>query len=177
MHFHTTKNLNIARQSGISLLIALVFLAGIMLIGMLTYTVSDTQYKQSGNQQFQAAALDSAEAAISIAETWLVSGGKTGNRLNSAFDIGGTSSQGLYAPGTAFDPMVEANWTNSVAIATNPPQQYIIQKTNAGKPFSNPLNDQRTVSTTYNKYRIVARGTSAKGALRIVETSYVLEAD
>lgn len=167
--------LTMQRQSGISLLMALVLLAGIMLIGVLTFNVSDTQFKQSGNQQFQAAALDSAETAVSVAESWLINGGLSGNRLNPAFDIGGTGAQGLYPFGSApFDPMVETNWTNSISVS--PTQQYIIQKTrNAiAKPgFS--CSGSGCVNPTVNVYRIVARGVGAKGAQRIVETTYVLD--
>jgi Tfp pilus assembly protein PilX len=175
MKKYMKRSPDLQRQSGISLLMALVLLAGIMLIGVLTFTVSDTQFKQSGNQQFQATALNSAEAAISIAESWLISGGLSGKRLDPAFDLGGTSAQGLYAFQSApFDPMVETNWTNSISVS--PTQQYIIQKTqNAiAKPgFS--CSGSGCINPTVNVYKIVARGTSAKGAQRIVETTYVLD--
>ncbi len=166
-------------ESGISLLMALIFLAGIMLIGMMTFTVSDTQYKQSGNQQFQAAALDSAETAISTAETWLLAGGLTGNRLNSAFDtipgVAGVCSSGLCPPSVALDPLVDSIWANSVTLNASPPQQYIIQKLNPAPRVKSGYTCKPTFCPRVNSFRVIARGSSAKSAQRIVETTYVLD--
>jgi Tfp pilus assembly protein PilX len=170
------------RQSGISLLMALVMLTGIMMVGVLTYTVSDTQYKQSGNQQFQAAALVATEGALTAAETWLIEGGPKGNRLDSAFDIGGANTKGLYpwqdVPNppqpVPFDLMSESAWAAN-AKQHSPTQQYFIQKTRNAVCKPGFSQNGVCVGPAVNIYRVVARGTSVKGAQRIVETTFVLD--
>jgi Tfp pilus assembly protein PilX len=196
---------NVQRQSGISLLMALVLLAGIMLIGVLSYSVSNTQFKLSGNQQFEAAAMNEAEAALSVAEAWLIAGGSsTGNRRNAAFDqLGCTTvlysgTPGLYrfinpvdancpAPSRAypspreapFDLTIEANWagSNVINVPGQPGQQYMIQKIahNVCKRGNSKDPAGKCVGGGTNIYRVIARGTSPKGAQRIIETTMVLD--
>lgn len=62
------------RQQGATLIITLVILALIMQLGIAAMLASDTQFRLSGNLQFEDMALNRAEAAIAAGESWLATG-------------------------------------------------------------------------------------------------------
>jgi len=101
------------RQSGSTLIISLIILIILMLLGVTAITTSDTQYKLAGNLQFENAAMNNAETAISAAETWLATGTNYNNTaLTTTYDA---ATPHLYPIGVAGDPLT-MTWSDSNSI-------------------------------------------------------------
>lgn len=153
-------------QKGMTLLVALITLVVLMLLGVSAMNASNTMFKLAGNLQFENEAKNRAESALNKAELWLMTG------TNSA-NAGFAASTGAYFSPTAnIDPIVA--WpTNAIQVAQN--EQYIIQRINAAKLSaagnSLALGGQSTSSSNnFNLFRVTARGVSARGASRLVQS-------
>ena len=168
------------KQTGSALIVSLIILIIVMLMGVMAMTTSDTQYKMAGNLQFQDAAMNNAETAISFAEKWLSSGP---NFVSGGFTTYDSATPYLYPPVTAIDPLT-MTWddsnsiqiTDPVTTLQNPSQRYLIQRMSTNNVLigSSSSSGGRT-STACNKvntYRIYARGTSVRGASKIIESYY-----
>lgn len=76
---HTTA-LNRRRQSGSSLVIALIILIVLMILGVGAVMTANSQFKMAGNLQFENQAKNNAENQLATAENWLnTNGGATSN--------------------------------------------------------------------------------------------------
>jgi Tfp pilus assembly protein PilX len=168
------------KQSGSALIVSLIILIVVMLMGVMAMTTSDTQYKMAGNLQFQDAAMNNAETAISFAENWLSAGP---NFISGGFTTYDSATPYLYPPAAAIDPLT-MTWddSNSVQITDpvttlqNPAQRYLIQQMSTNNVLigSGICNGQHCSSACnkVNTYRIFARGTSVRGATKIIESYY-----
>jgi len=179
-------------QRGSTLIISMIMLILLMLLGVAAMNASDTQFKLAGNLQFEDAAMNNAETTINTAEMWL----KTGHNFKNAGLIsdlcGGRSVAYLYpldktvTPATpclsgytspANDPLT-MTWddTNSITAAGNANQRYLIElmSTNnqlVGSGLSLGGHGS-TGCNQVNTYRITARGMSARGATKFVQSYY-----
>jgi Tfp pilus assembly protein PilX len=170
-----------ARQRGATLIIALLILVLIMMIGITAVSTSDTQFKLAGNLQFEDSALNSAESAVTAAESWISTANNFSDPGFTAFDA--TKPQlkplgymaGLVAP--ANSPLTMA-WgdTNSVAIGGNGVQRYYVELMSRNNKLqgSSQVVGGRGGSgcNEVNTYLITARGTSARGATKFVQSFY-----
>jgi len=181
-----------ARQRGATLVIAMLVLVLIMMIGITAISTSDTQYKLAGNLQFEDSALNNAETAVAAAEAWLSTGT---NYRNAAFtavaatanpDPGSDPATPQLLPMTSVaairtarssNPLTVA-WadTNSLAVAANPRQRYRIELMSLNNKLtgSSQVVGGRvsTACNQVNTYLITARGESARGATKLVQTYY-----
>jgi len=176
------------RQSGSTLIVSLIILILVMLVGVTAMTTSKTQYQLAGNLQFEASAMNSTETAINAAESWLATGTNWSDSGFTTYSSANTPE--LYPIGTlaaltapANDPLT-MTWsdTNSVQVADpgtdvlNPNQRYIIElmSTNNRLTGSSQTLGGRSSSgcNQVNTYRITARGASARGAVKFVQSFY-----
>lgn len=168
-------------QSGSTLVISLIILILLMLLGVTAMKTSDTQFQLTGNLQFEDAAMNNTETAINAAEVWLATGT---NFNNAAFTTYSAGTPQLYPTGSlaaltppANDPLT-MTWsdTNSLQVAGNTNQRYIIElmSTNNTLVGSSVATGGRASSACnkVNTYRITARGASARGATKFVQSYY-----
>lgn len=155
------------KQSGSTLIISLVVLIVLMLLGVTAMTVSDTQYRLAGNLQFESFALNNAETAESTAEQWLETNAAT------------TPSAGSYS---LIDPFA-MTWTSSdpvPPVAVSPNQSYVIGFVSRNaSPLAGVGTDCYSPSNEHNfdcvnTYLITARGQSARGATKLVQSYYAV---
>ena len=171
-------------ERGSTLIISLIILILLMLLGITAMNTSDTQFKLAGNLQFEDAAMNNAETAVNAAETWLATGTNFSNAAFTTYNASAGTYQ-LYPIGTlaaltapANDPLT-MTWadTNSLeVVAGNSNQRYIIElmSTNNTLVGSSVTTGGRASSACnkVNTYRITARGASARGATKFVQSYY-----
>ena len=161
-------------QRGASLVVGLVVLGALLLLSLGAITVANTQFKVSGNMQFQNLALTNAESAIATAENWLNT-----NYANPAFDT--LSQPGLYPATNPIDPLT-MTWDDSTSIKLDAAgtQRYAIE---LYMPSRRPPTSSVSQCNTYgavapcsqvNLYRVSARGASTLGAAKVVQTIYAV---
>lgn len=174
MRRHSTFNPH-GRQTGSTLIISLIILIILMLLGVTAIQTSDTQYKLAGNLQFENAAMNNAETAISTAETWLATGT---NYTNAAFTTYDVTTPHLYPIGQLADtaPLTMA-WSDGDSIqVNNTNQRYIIELMSTGNRLavsSQVIGGRASAGCNQvNTYRISARGASARGATKFVRSYY-----
>lgn len=169
-----------ARQSGSTLVISMIVLVVIMLLGTMAMVTSDTQYKLAGNLQFQDAAMNNAETAITTAENWLAS---DTNYADTAFTTYDPSKPHLYPIGylearaAPNNSPLTMDWSDNNSIQVdNDDQRYIIELMSVGNRLS---GSGQTIGgrassgcNQVNTYRITARGASARGTTRFVQSYY-----
>jgi Tfp pilus assembly protein PilX len=172
LRFHT-------RQKGATMIVSMVVLLLIMMIGIASFTTSNTQFKLAGNLQFEDGAMNNAEAAITAAEQWL----SAGTNFNDAgFTTYSAATPQLHPIGHLAGLTAPANnpltmtWSdsNSVQVASN--QRYLIERLSVNNRLS--TSSQATGGRTstgcnqVNIYAITARGQSARGATKLVQSTY-----
>lgn len=163
-----------ARQSGASLVTALIVLGVLALIGMSGVMIANTQFRMAGNLQFQSLAMSDAESALAVAENWLPN-----NFTHGGFATPGTP--GLYPLGAGPDPLTSP-WDDNTSIRVDAAgnQRYMIELYFAGRTLpTNSLVQCNAYGVSapcpkVNVYRISARGASRGGATRIVQTLFVV---
>jgi Tfp pilus assembly protein PilX len=164
-----------ARQAGSSLVVSMIMLAVLMLMGVGAIVVSNTQYRMAGNFQFQNQAMASAESALSQAELWVLA--------NVAHpELAARVSGGHYPVGTGPDPYTMA-WTDATSetVGGLDSQRYIVEVLGANRYL--PASSVKTCPgytlsgpcSRVNVYRITARGTSARGSVKIVQTIFTVQ--
>jgi Tfp pilus assembly protein PilX len=161
-------------ETGSSLVVSMIMLGVLMLMGVGAVVVSNTQYRMAGNFQFQNAAMASAESALSQAEQWV-----SVNHTNTALIA--RVAGGLYPAGTGPDPYTMV-WddTTSEKIDADGTQRYIVEVLAENRVL--PSNSVTTCNVyglsgpcpRVNVYRITARGTSARGSLKLVQTVFTV---
>ena len=167
-----------SRQDGATLVVALILLGVLMLSGLAAMYTSSSQFRMAGNLQYRTAALNQAETAAAAAESWLATGT---NYRSAAFDTYSTTTPYLYPAGYlaahSMDPLTMA-WTdsNSVAVDAAGEQRYLIELLGKDKRVVGSslavAGRSSTACTNVNVYRVSTRGTSARGAARVVQTVY-----
>lgn len=164
---------------GSTLIISLIILIILMLLGVTAMNTSDTQYKLAGNLQFENAAMNNTETAISTAENWLATGT---NYTHAAFTTYNAATPHLYPIGYLAartapdnDPLT-MNWGSYSIQVADTNQRYIIELMSTGNRLagSSQAVGGRASSgcNQVNTYRITARGTSARGATKFVQSYY-----
>jgi Tfp pilus assembly protein PilX len=181
------------RQRGATLVIALLILVLIMMIGITAISTSNTQYKLAGNLQFEDGAMNNAETSIAAAQQWLVAG----TNYNNAGFVG----PALLAATPQLKPIgylatqtspnnnpLSMTWsdTNSCAVGSsgspctggNTAQRYFIELMSRNNRLqgSSQAVGGRTSSgcNQVNTYQITAKGLSARGATKFVQSFYAV---
>ncbi len=136
------------RQSGASLVIALIVLIVLMILGVGAVMTANSQFKMAGNLQFENQAKNNAENQLAIAESWLnINGGPTSTYVQGA-------------------PVKTSVGQNS----------YIIKLIGANKvPIggSAVVGQQAPSGTSsVNLFEVIGHGESARGASRDVVAIY-----
>lgn len=163
-----------ARQKGATLVIALLVLVLIMMIGITAVSTSNTQYKLAGNLQFEDSAMNNAETAVATAEKWLATGTNYNNPGFVTYDA--TNSPQLLPMGSANNPL-SLTWSdgNSLSVSSSA-QRYQIQlmSTNNLLTGSSAVVGKQAmaVCNKVNTYLITGRGTSSRGASKLVQSYY-----
>ncbi len=163
------------RQAGSSLVVSMIMLVVLMLMGVSAIVVSNTQYRMAGNFQFQNQAMAAAESALSQAEQWVL-----GNIANPEFTA--RVAGGHYPLGTGPDAYT-MTWNNNTSetVGGNDSQRYIIEVLGANRYL--PASSVKTCPgytlsgpcSRVNVYRITARGTSARGSVKIVQSIFTVQ--
>lgn len=173
-----------ARQTGSTLVMSLLILVLIMILGVTAMTTSNTQFKLAGNVQFQDGAMNSAETAIATAEEWLSTGTASPNYKNTGFTTF-TSTTGYLHPighlATLSSPnndplLMEWGDSNSIAVSGNTNQRYMIEQISLNSRLQGSnlgLGDRRSSGCNQvNTYLITARGLSARGATKFIQSYF-----
>lgn len=162
-------------QRGSTLVITLIILIVLMLLGVTTMVTSDTAYKLAGNLQFENNAMNDAETTLSAVENWLETGGIDYNNVDFfATPPVTASTTGRYPINSGIDPMT-MSWDNTDSAVAGQ-GRYIIElmstssvligsSVTVGGPLSYACNK-------VNTYRITARGASARGATKYVQSYF-----
>jgi type IV pilus assembly protein PilX len=157
-------------QSGSTLIISMIILILLMLLGVTAMNTSDTQYKLAGNLQFESLAMNNAEIAENAAEQWLEA--HAGTAPNPSIQIASLP-----------DPLSSAmTWTNadSVAVTNNDSQRYVIGFVSSNGVLGSAATlecDPAPIIPNFecvNTYLITARGLSARGATKYIQTYYAV---
>lgn len=183
------------RQSGSTLVMTLIILILVMLLGVVAMTTSDTQFKLTGNLQFEDSAMNNAETSMADAEAWLIdSTGGVPNIRNAGFTYATSCTASHTVPqlfplktdvtppvsclaNLGLDPLT-MTWddTNSVTVAGNAAQRYMIELVAANSRLAGSSQTVGGRSSSgcdqVNVYRITVRGTSARGATKFVQSLY-----
>ncbi len=190
MKIHQSSQIQL-RHRGSTLIISLIILVLLMLLGVTAMRVTNTNLQMAGNIQFADSAMNNAEATIAVAENWLRTGTNyrsagfmtdscNGRSVSQLYPLRTTSvpavpcMQGYTAP--ANDPLT-MSWddTNSI-VGTNTSQRYLIElmSVNDRLTGSNQALGGRSSSgcNQVNTYRITARGTSARGAIKFIQSFF-----
>ena len=163
-----------SRQKGATLVVALLILVLIMMIGITAVSTSNTQYKLAGNLQFEDGAMNNAETAVSTAENWLVTGTNYNNAGFTTYNA--TASPQLLPIGTNNNPL-NMTWSNSNSLSLgDDTQRYLIQQlsTNNLLMGSSAVVGRQGISVCdkVNTYLITGRGTTHRGATKLVQSYY-----
>lgn len=181
-------------QSGSTLIISLIILIILMLLGVTAINTSDTQYKLAGNLQFEDSAMNNAETAVSTGEAW-IAGSVAGvpSYQNAGFTYATSCSDthdlanpvNIYALNittpcltSLFGDPLTMTWDdgNSLTVSGNTNQRFIIELMSINNTLlgSSAGSGGRSSSgcNKVNTYRITARGVSARGATKFVQSYY-----
>ncbi len=170
-------------QQGSALITSLMILILIMIIGATSMSISDIQFKLAGNLQFESTAMSSSETAVSEAENWLAT---STNYKNDGFTTYSNATPHLYPVGYLSGLTAPANdvltmsWSNSnsteAASSTSGNQRYLIELLEQNVKL---LGDSVAVGgrtstgcSQVTNFRVTARGISARGATKFVQTNY-----
>ncbi len=178
------------RQRGATLVIALLILVLIMMIGITAISTSNTQYKLAGNLQFEDGAMNNAETAVTTAENWLVNPAVK-NWNDDGFKLTGTAKPQLIPfdpatprPATRDATLLAMDWTdNNKSLRVGPPEsepynskRYVIEKLSQGNRLQGAdvgVGGRASAGCNLvNTYLITGRGTSARGAVKFVQSYF-----
>lgn len=161
-------------QAGSSLVVSMIMLVVLMLMGVGAMVVSNTQFRMSGNFQFQNLAMANSESALAEAESWVAVNHTNPNLVTRV-------PGGLYPIGSVVDPYT-MNWddTTSQSVDLFGTQRYIVEVLAADRVL--PSNSITTCNVyglsgpcpRVNVYRITARGSSVRGSVKIVQSVFTV---
>lgn len=176
MNYNTNLSV-VKKQSGVILVLALVILLVLTMLIVSSMTTTNMQVLMTGNTQHHTQALNDAETALRIAE--------------SAIDK--LSDPNFTKPATGYKNIANNN-ANAINFSTfkwlaadvatvsigSRYTSYVIEYTGsrkeggggaAGASIGESISDKVPGETVY-LYRVTARGTSARGTVRIVQSMY-----
>jgi Tfp pilus assembly protein PilX len=164
------------RQRGASsLFLTVILVLVVMLLAVTSAVLSNTQFRLAGNLQFENVAFNLAEGAEATAENWLSTGT---NSKNAAFTTYATGTPQLYPIGSLTSDPLTMTWsdTNSASVGSDDNQRYVIEKYGAdNQPLGTDLESGGRALVGCQKvdvYRISAKGKSARGTSKLVQTTY-----
>jgi Tfp pilus assembly protein PilX len=171
------------RDAGFSLITAVVIVLMVTIVGLSAMTISRSQLQASGNAQYQLAALHEADRGVATAETWLDTGT---NAKSAGFATRGDQTPALfpvnYLSSNSLNPLTWT-WsdTNSQSLNSGASRYLIEQVANnivpAGESPRGLIDEEgNTDCKMVNVYRVTARGTSATGASRTVQSVFSVDA-
>lgn len=142
------------KQSGSTLIISLIILILLMLLGVTAMNTSDMQYKLAGNLQFENVAMNNSETALGTAERLL--------EANAAATPSASAVTALPDPLTMNAPGSQIAYvsTNASPLA------------GVGLDCFDPSNEHNF--DCVHTYLVTARGESARGATKFVQTYYAV---
>lgn len=162
-------------QRGSTLVISMIILIVLMLLGVTAMVTSNTAFKLAGNLQFENNAMNSAEAVLSEVENWLKVGIIDYNHVDFfAAPPVTASTTGRYPKNSGVDPAnMTWNDTNSAVAGQG---RYIIELMSTSNILigsSVTVGGQPSYACNkVNTYRITARGASARGAAKLVQSYF-----
>ena len=160
------------KQKGMTLLVALVTLIVLMLLGLGAMQTSSVSSRLAGNLQYQNEAKNQAENALAKAESLLLSGTTSQNTAFLTANAA-TSAAPYYDPTATLSPLT--SWP-AAASSVNANSQFFIQQISPVKvcpPGQNCLalgGQSTTPATQYYLFRLTAKGSTVRGATRLVES-------
>ncbi len=159
---------SLKQQSGVVLMVSLIFILMLSLIGVSGSQVTSIEEKMAGNSRDQNIAFQAAEVALRAGELVIF------NQTNkTVFTSSPNNNNGLFLASANPDYKVESTWTNSsVAVTTNIPlvasqPRYFIEYI-SDKP-SDPSDPS---STPASYFRVTARGVGRQDTTRVFLQSY-----
>ena len=167
------------RQRGASaLFVTVVLVLVVMLLAITAAVLSNTQFRLAGNLQFENVAFNLAEGALAQAESWLAA---KPHGKSAGFTTYTTDTPHIYPVGYlaahSLDPLTMA-WTdsNSLKVDADGNQRYLIEKYGAdNQPLGTGLDSGGRPLTGCQKvdvFRITTRGTSVRGTMKLVQTTF-----
>ncbi len=172
----TRKNIHILvpkYQSGVILILSLIILLVLTMLIVGSMNSTNTQVLMTGNTQYHTQALNDAETALRFAETTVDDFGKNVNAKPA------TGYYDLKTNNIAAIDFTTFNWSPvTAAIHTGASRNslYVIEYTGrvALKGASISVTQNNNVpGDNAHLYRITARSTAARGAIRLVQSVYV----
>ena len=177
------------QQRGATLVVALFILIVLMIIGVMAMTTANTQFKLAGNLQFENIAKNNAENQSVAAENWLSLPDTTPFALyinNPGFNTWSSATPQLHPIGHLAtlgilnsDPlnMTDAQWRTNSTSTLLAPDGYMIEElannvATTGGNASSGESGSSSGCNSVNVFRVTARGTNARGAVRFVQTVY-----
>jgi Tfp pilus assembly protein PilX len=170
MHLNTVSR---NRQTGSTLVVSMMVLILILMMGIAAMVTSDTQFKLSGNLQFGDVALNNAESAIAQAEQEL---NKPLFCLSAGFDSYSAATPHVYPISATLSPLTMAWSDGNTMQAADDTQRYTIQLISKNVSLNTSGlgvgGRSSAPSNRVNTYLITARGTSARGSVKYVQSYY-----
>jgi len=167
------------RQRGASsLFITVILVLVVMLLAVTAAVLSSTQFKLAGNLQYENIAFNLAEGALASAENWLSTGTYAKKKGFTSYGTDDPALPHIYPIGHLTANPLTMTWTdsNSLQIDADGAQRYLIEKYGAdNQPLGTGLDSGGRPLTGCQKvdvFRITTRGTSAKGTVKFVQTTY-----
>lgn len=167
-------NLNLSKQytqSGVILILALVILLILTMIVVGSMNTTNMQVLMTGNTQYHTQALNDAESALRFAENTISQfATNVANNKPGFYDLKTSNSQA-----TNFSTFTWDNTSAATHTIGSRRSLYVIEYTGftpgAGAPLGWRQGDP-IIGDIYHLFRITARSTSARGAVRLVQTVY-----
>jgi Tfp pilus assembly protein PilX len=150
----------------------------VMLLAVTAAVLSSTQFKLAGNLQYENIAFNLAEGALASAENWLSTGTYARKKGFTSYGTDDPALPHIYPIGHLTADPLTMTWTdsNSLQIDADGAQRYLIEKYGAdNQPLGTGLDSGGRPLTGCQKvdvFRITTRGTSAKGTIKFVQTTY-----
>jgi Tfp pilus assembly protein PilX len=166
-------------SAGFSLITAVVIVLMVTIVGLSAMTVSRSQFRATGNAQYQVSALQEADRAVATAESWLLDGT---NSKNAGFTAYSAQTPAVYPrdymSSNNFDPLTWT-WSDSNSAPLNGgTARYVVEQVATrvlplGESQRDLIDDEgKTDCKVVDLFRITSRGTSGAGATRTVQTVY-----
>jgi len=173
------------RQNGSTLIVTMMILILIMMLGVTAMVTSDTQFKLTGNLQFEDVAMNRAETAVATAESWLSTGENYKNEGFSTYDadtahlhpIGHIA--GLTAPDNNPLTMTWSDDNSLEVVDGDDTQRFFIEQVStnvrmygASAAYEVETDCKKVSEPSVHTYLITARGTSVRGATKFIQSYY-----
>lgn len=148
---HLSAAISLPRQSGVALIMALVFLLLLTILGIAALNTTSLEEKMANNVKDRNLAFQSAESALAVAENWIFT--------QIGKPVFPNNSIGLYTPSTTTDE----NWKDSTWSSNN----MVTYPSTPGQTVSGSLDKIQTQP----KYIIEDMGETQESGGSVVQTS------